>query len=253
MTAFRTAGPNCRDLAPPKGIGTMTRPPVTPIVRTELHHEVLRRLSSMILRGELPPGSRLNERRCCEQLQVSRTPLRQAVKVLAFDGLVELLPNRGAWIAPLSVAETAGTFEVLALLERRAARHAAKRLSDAAIQELYRMHEAMLAYSREHDSENQLQVDLRIHRTIVEAAGNPVLANVHEGLAKKVERARYLASMPADRVRRSMEEHEAIIQAIGARDSPGLAAALYVHCVNTSEAVVGAVRRYLDTLDGKPG
>jgi DNA-binding GntR family transcriptional regulator len=80
-----------------------------------------------------------------------------------------------------------------------------------------------------------------------------VLANVHEGLAKKVERARYLASMPADRVRRSMEEHEAIIQAIGARDSPGLAAALYVHCVNTSEAVVGAVRRYLDTLDGKPG
>jgi len=223
-----------------------------PILRTQLHDEVLRRLGSMILRGDMPPGSRINERSLCDQLQVSRTPLREAVKVLAADGLVELLPNRGARIAPLSVTEVAENFEVLALLERHASEWATKRLSDTAIQELYRLHHAMLEYSRVGDSENQLQMDLRIHRLIVDAAGNRVLTSIHHGLARKVERARYLASIAPDRVRRSMEEHEAILEAILGRDPKHVADTLYTHCLNTREAVVTAVVRYLESCAPTP-
>ena len=228
----------------------MSGPPASlPILRTQLHNEVLRRLSSMILRGDMPPGSRVNERSLCEQLQVSRTPLREAVKVLAADGLIELIPNRGARIAPLSVTDVAENFEVLALLERHASEWATKRLNDAAVQELYRLHHAMLAYSRAGESESQLQMDLRIHRLIVDAAGNHVLASIHHGLARKVERARYLASIAPERVRRSMEEHEAILEAILARDPKRVADALFAHCLNTREAVVAAVRRYLESCE----
>jgi len=218
---------------------------VPPILRTKLHDEVLRSLRSLILRGELAPGSRVHERNLCEQLEISRTPLREALKVLASNGLVELLPNRGARIAPLSASDVAENLEVLALLERWAGMQAARLLSDAALQELHRLHCAMLAYSHAHDAENQLRVDLRIHRMIVEAAGNKSLATVHEGLASKVERARYLASIAPERVRQSMAEHEAIIRVLLVRDAAGVAETFYAHCQNTKDAVVEAVHSYL--------
>jgi DNA-binding GntR family transcriptional regulator len=212
-----------------------------PIARIPLHDEVVRKLSGMILRGDLAPGSRVPERLLCEQLAISRTPLREALKVLASSGLVELRPARGAWIAPLRATEVAETFEVLALLERRAGALAAPRLDDAAVRALERLHEAMIAHGRGPDSEAMLRLDLRIHRGIVEAAGNRTLVQVHEGLAIKVERARYLAAISPERVRHSMQEHEVILAAIQARDPDGMAEALHMHCLRTSEAVVAAV------------
>src|SRR5438270_3567662 len=103
------------------------------IPRTALHGEVLRKLSSLILRGELAPGSRVQEKALCERLQISRTPLREALKVLASSGLVELKLNRGAWIAPLRAVEVAEAFDVLAILERRAAELAGTRLTASAV------------------------------------------------------------------------------------------------------------------------
>jgi DNA-binding GntR family transcriptional regulator len=221
------------------------QPMVTPIGRTQLHDEVIGRLRSMILRCLISPGERINERILCEQLQISRTPLREALKVLAADGLVELLPNRGARIAPLSPTEVADSFEVLAILEKHAGELATGRLSESTIQDLYRLHQAMLAYSREGESESQLRVDLQIHRIIVAGAGNMALSSVHEGLARKVERARYLATIAPARVRQSAKEHEAILEAIMARDRAHAAGAFYIHCLKTRDAVVDALHRYL--------
>jgi DNA-binding GntR family transcriptional regulator len=212
-----------------------------PIQRIPLHDEVLRKLGGLILRGELAPGSRVPERALCEQLGISRTPLREALKVLASSGLVELRPSRGAWIAPLRADEVAESFEVLSLLERRAGELAASRLDDAAVRNLSRLHETMVGYSRVPDGEAMLRVDLQIHRTIVDAAGNHTLATVHESMAIKVERARYLASISPERVRISMQEHEVILAAILARDGARIADALYTHCLKTRDAVVAAV------------
>jgi DNA-binding GntR family transcriptional regulator len=211
------------------------------IRRTQLHDEVLRTLGGRILRGELVPGSRVDERMLCEQLGISRTPLREALKVLASRGLVELRPNRGAWVALLRAGEVADAFEVLALLERRAGELAGGRLDDATVRALTRLHRRLLGYSRLPDGEALLRTDLEFHRTIVEAAGNRTLVAVHDTLAIKVERARYLAAISPERVRASMQEHEQIQEAILARDPARIAEALYAHCLKTRDAVVAAV------------
>jgi DNA-binding GntR family transcriptional regulator len=217
------------------------------IPRTALHGEVLRKLSSLILRGELAPRSRVQEKALCERLQISRTPLREALKVLASSGLVELKPNRGAWIAPLRAVEVAETFDVLAILERRAAELAATRLATSAIRAIGRLHETMLGCGALAESEKRLRIDLQIHRTIVEAAGNATLATVHSALAIKVERARYLAAITPERVRQSMDEHAVILEAVRARDPARLAEALHAHCMHTRDAVVAAVSaRFVD-------
>jgi DNA-binding FadR family transcriptional regulator len=135
----------------------------------------------------------------------------------------------------------AETFDVLSIVERRAGELAATRLSAAEIRGIGRLHETMLGYGPVAHSENRLHVDLQIHRMIVEAAGNGTLAAIHAALAIKVERARYLAAISPERVRRSMEEHAVILEAVRARDSARLAEALYSHCLDTRDAVVAAV------------
>jgi DNA-binding GntR family transcriptional regulator len=214
---------------------------VEPIQRIQLHDEALKKLSGQILRGELEPGSRVQERELCEQLGISRTPLREALKVLAARGLVELRPNRGALIAPLRAVDVDEAFDVLSLLERRAGELATPRLDDAAIQHLAGLHAAMIELSRGPDSEAMLRLDLQIHRMIVEATGNRTLMTVHEGLTIKVERARYLAATSLERVRSSMQEHEIIMAAVTTRDPIAVSRALYAHCVKTRAATVAAV------------
>jgi DNA-binding GntR family transcriptional regulator len=225
---------------------------VSPIPRTRLHDAVLKSLRDMILRGDLAPGTRVPERALCEQLQISRTPLREALKVLASSGLVDLQPNRGAWIAPLRAAEVEETFEVLSLLERRAGEMAVPHLDDRAIAGLRRLQETLVGHLRAGGGERLLHVDLAIHRTIVEAAGNRTLSGIHEELAIKVERARYLVTTSLERIRQSTEEHEAILAAVVARDPQRVADALYTHCLNTRDAVVAAVRARFPEDERRP-
>jgi DNA-binding GntR family transcriptional regulator len=212
------------------------------IQRTHLHDEVLSKLRVMILRGDMAPGERVQERALCEQLGISRTPLREALKVLAASGLVELWPSRGARIAPLRADEVAETFNVVAILEREAGGLAAVRLDAARIDQLRCLHETMLAHASGHDAESLLRMDLQIHRTLVEVAGNRMLAAVHEGLAIRVERARFIVSTDPERLRQSMQEHELIMAAILARDPGRVADALYDHCLRTRDAIVAAIR-----------
>lgn len=212
------------------------------IQRTHLHDEVLAKLRAMILRGDMAPGERVQERALCEQFGISRTPLREALKVLAASGLVELWPRRGARIAPLRADEVAETFDVIAILEREAGGVAATLLDDAGVDELCRLHRTMLGHARAQEFEKLLQVDLQIHRTLVEVGGNRMLATVHEGLAIRVERARFIVSTDPERLQHSMEEHEVIMQALLARDPARVAEALHHHCLNTRDAIVAAIR-----------
>jgi len=211
------------------------------IPRTPLHDELLRNLRSMILRGTLPPGSRIGERALCERFGVSRTPLREAFKVLAASGLVELLPNRGAWVAPLRGVDVANCFQVVALLEVGAAELAGARLTDGVIAELRRQHNTMVLHLRLGDVEQAVKLDLEMHRTLVEAAGNSQLACTHAELALQVERARYLASLSDERMRQSVGEHEAILAAAQTRDPSALADTIRHHCAMTGIALVRAV------------
>jgi DNA-binding GntR family transcriptional regulator len=122
---------------------------INPSPRTALHEQVALRLREMLVESRIAPGAKLNERELSEVLNVSRTPLREAIKMLAAEGLVELLPNRGAIAVELSPADVLNTFEVMAGLEAQSGELAAERITDAEMAEIQAMHYEMLAaYTR---------------------------------------------------------------------------------------------------------
>src|SRR5579859_6019449 len=111
-----------------------------------LHDEILSRLRDHIVEGNIPDGGRVPERQLCEMLGISRTPLREALKVLAAEGLIELLPNRGARVRQLSERDLAELFDVMGGLEALAGRLACETISDAEIAEIERLHYEMYGF-----------------------------------------------------------------------------------------------------------
>ena len=152
---------------------------VIPIARSGLHHQVAARLREMLVEGRIAPGAKLNERELSEVLEVSRTPLREAIKMLAAEGLVELLPNRGAVAVSLTEQDILDTFEVMAGLEAQSGELAAQRITPQELAEIQAMHfEMMAAYTRR-DLSTYYALNSRIHAAISAAAKNPVLAQVY--------------------------------------------------------------------------
>ena len=152
-----------------------------------------------------------------------------------------LLPNRGAWVAPLRVDEIDEAFEVITVLERRAAELVGGRLGDLLVADVEHLHRALVTYASVHDLEGLVQADLRIHRKIVEATGNRTLAAIHADQALKVERARYLAASSDQRLQELLAEHASILDAVVARDAMRLSKALHDHCLNTKIALIKAI------------
>src|SRR3954471_22106510 len=113
---------------------------IIPIPRTNLHEQAANRLRQMLVEGRIAPGAKLNERELSEVLNVSRTPLREAIKMLAAEGLVELLPNRGAIAVSLTEADVRDTFEVMGGLEGMSGALAAERITEAELAEIKAMH-----------------------------------------------------------------------------------------------------------------
>jgi DNA-binding GntR family transcriptional regulator len=215
---------------------------VTPILRRPLHEDVVEQLRALIVQGELAPGARLNERVLCEQLAISRTPLREALKLLATEGLVELLPNRGAIVASLDADRLADTLGVMGALEALAGELVCARASDAKIAEIRALHFEMLAMHARGDLAGYFRYNQLIHQRIVEASGNPVLANTYRQLNTNVRRARYIANLSQERWDAAVREHEAILQALASRDAPRLKALLAQHLAQKLAAVLGALK-----------
>src|SRR6218665_4182542 len=147
-----------------------------------LHDQVAARLRTLLVEGRIAPGAKLNERELCEQLHVSRTPLREAIKLLSVEGLVDLLPNRGAIAVKLTEADVMHSFEVLAALEGLSGELAAQRISDAGINELRAPHSEMMACHARRDLSGYYRLNALIHTAINEAARNPVLASTYRAI-----------------------------------------------------------------------
>jgi DNA-binding GntR family transcriptional regulator len=202
------------------------------IRRGGLHGELTDRLRDLVTEGELSPGSRLNERVLSERLAVSRTPLREAMKVLAAEGLVELLPNRGAIVAPLSLAELDQTVEVMAALERLAGRLAPDRLNADRLAEIKALHYEMRAHHARGELPGYFRCNQAIHLAIMAGTGNSVLERQYTQLNARVRRYRYIANLSQERWDQSVEEHETIMKHLVARDRVALADTLARHLEN---------------------
>jgi DNA-binding GntR family transcriptional regulator len=200
-----------------------------PIAWRSLHEAVTARLRDLIVEGELPEGSRIVERELCDQLGVSRTPLREAFKVLAVEGLVEILPNRGAVVSRLGPREARDMLAVIARLEAFAAELACAHATDEEIAELVALHQRMVDCYRQRERLEHFHLNQEIHVRIVRLSRNEALRSAHASLHARMKRIRFRGNDIPRNWADSINDHEELIQAIVKRDGPKASAVLQRH------------------------
>ncbi|MBB3903808.1 GntR family transcriptional regulator [Methylobacterium brachythecii] len=203
-----------------------------------LHGEVLERLRDFIVEGNLSPGARVPERLLCERFGISRTPLREALKVLAFEGLIDLLPNRGARVRRIGERELTELFDVMGGLEALAGRLACEKISEEAFAALERLHHEMYGHYLRRDLHGYFACNQAIHDAIVAAADNEPLRTTYANFAGRLRRTRYAANLDDDRDRWSeaMREHEEMLDALRRRAGSEMSDILFRHLRNKHRA-----------------
>jgi DNA-binding GntR family transcriptional regulator len=199
------------------------------------------RLRELIIEGELAPGTRLNERALCERLGISRTPLREAFRLLAADGLVELSPNRGATVVSLSRADIRESFEVMSALEALSGELACRHITAAEVAEIKALTFEMLACHAREDLPAYYRFNRMIHDRLNAAARNAVLTRTYHSLNLRIQNLRFRSNFDRDKWSRAAREHAEMVDALEARDGPRLAAILRTHLHQKGEAVLDAV------------
>ncbi|NKB59991.1 MAG: FCD domain-containing protein [Alphaproteobacteria bacterium] len=214
---------------------------IAPIERQSLHDTVTERIRDMIVEGTYQPGSRLPERVLCETLGISRTPLREALKVLASEGLLEIAPNRGARVAGLTAEDVDELFPVMGALEALSGELACARITETELAEIRALHYQMVLHHTRGERPPYFEINQQIHEKILEAARNPTLAVAYNNLSGRIRRARYTANISATRWAQAVSEHEEMLEALAERDGPRLAGILKRHLHNKCETVKAAL------------
>ncbi len=216
----------------------MTRIPTTEgIQRRYLHDAVADRLRALILSGELEPKARVNELELCERFGTSRTPLREAIKILSSEGLVELLPNRGARVATLNAIEIDDMVQVVAGLEAIAAELACQRATQAEIDDISRQTDGMFASWKQEDEAGYLTTNRDIHEAIMRASRNGALQAIYISLSSRIQRMRYTAHKTPEQWKRAMDEHILMVRHLRARDGAQLAQVMKDHIRGKAEVI----------------
>ncbi|MDO9277246.1 MAG: GntR family transcriptional regulator [Polaromonas sp.] len=228
--------------------------PLNPTPRSALHEQVALRLREMLVESRIAPGAKLNERELSEVLNVSRTPLREAIKMLAAEGLVELLPNRGAIAVELSEADVLNTFEVMAGLEAQSGELAAERITDAELVEIQAMHYEMLAAYTRRDLPAYYRLNSAIHAAINAAAKNPVLSATYRQVNARLQALRFRSNQDGDKWGAAMKEHEQMIDALTQRNPAAMRAVLLSHLNHKRDVVMAQLvqqRKILEAGEGE--
>jgi DNA-binding GntR family transcriptional regulator len=195
-----------------------------------------------LLEGHIAPGERIAETVLCRELEISRTPLREALKVLASEGLVRLLPHRGAMATEVTPEQTRNLFQVLATLEHLVGTLAAEQVTPSSLLAVEALHTKMLGFHERRRRADYFRLNLQIHVTLAEITRNDELCKTYFSLTQKAMRARYLANMSDGRWNESISEHEDIMAALRQKDGAALATVLVEHAERTGAAVVAALQ-----------
>jgi DNA-binding GntR family transcriptional regulator len=196
------------------------------------------RLRQLIIEGELAPGTRLNERALCDRLGASRTPLREAFRLLAAEHLVELQPNRGAQVVSLSDDDIRESFEVMGALEALAGELACRNGVAEEVAEVKALTFEMLACHARRDLPAYYRMNRLIHQRINRAARNALLTQVYSNLNQRIENLRFRSNFDQHKWDKAAREHADMVEALEARDGPRLAAILRRHMEEKCQAVL---------------
>lgn len=214
---------------------------VQPIARRTLHDEVATRVRDMIIEGRLAPGQRVNEVALGQVLGVSRTPLREAIKTLASEGLVEIVPARGAVVRTLTLKDLADSLAVLKALEQAAARQVCAEAPGEALAELAALHAAMMERYAARDRLAYFKLNQEIHSAIARLSGNAVLATLHTQLQSRMRRIRFIGHEGPEKWAAAVAEHEQMAAAFARRDAAAAAEVIGRH-------LDAAIERVRDSL-----
>jgi len=203
-----------------------------------VHRQLLDGVRELIVSGAFEFGSKVPEAMLCERFGVSRTPLREVLKVLAAEGHVDLLPNRGAQIKAASASEVRGLFDVTGALESLAGEQCCARASPEQVALIESLHERMLREWKRRDLPAYYASNRGIHEAIVAATGNPVLQELYAQVNSRIRRVRFASPMTEDIWNRAVAEHEGMLNAIQRRDGVALANILKTHLLHKAEAIL---------------
>lgn len=208
-----------------------------------LHGQIVGKLRALLLSGQLPSGSRIPEADLCRRFAVSRTPLREALKVLAAEGFIELRPNRGSIVAPINPIEIGHVFELKGGIERQIGLLAALRATADDRANLERVHATLGAAETHRDPATYTALNQEFHHSLASATKNPLLLNTYDNLQKRILRLRFAVNENPARLDASFAEHEGIMVAFRASARLDLAERLEQHNRVTGEAVLRALAR----------
>jgi DNA-binding GntR family transcriptional regulator len=215
--------------------------PRGPIARPTLHDAIVARVRDMVIEGELAPGTRLHEGNLGKMLGVSRTPLREALKFLVSEGLLELSPGRGAVVRQFTAKDVHDSLIVLGSLEGLAGRLACANATDAEIREVQQLHDRMMDMYEKRDRLPYFKLNQAIHSAILRLTKNEALVSVHGVLQARLKRIRYIGNEGPEKWAGAVADHEEIIMALAARDPERLSTILTAHMEKTWERVRNAV------------
>jgi DNA-binding GntR family transcriptional regulator len=199
------------------------------INRRYLHDEVAERMRELIQTGELEPKARINESELTERFGISRTPLREAIKILATEGLLELLPNRGARVASISESEIEEMIEVIAGLEATSCDIACRTITPDEVAEIEAKHAGMITAWKARDETEYFRLNREIHEAIMSASRNATLQSIYAGLSGRTQRSRYRAHQTDEQWSQAVDDHEGLMESLRARDSEELSRRMREH------------------------
>jgi DNA-binding GntR family transcriptional regulator len=214
------------------------------VPRTALYEWVVNRIRDKIYTYELSPGDWIDEQRLAEELGISRTPVREGLKLLAAEGLVTVKPRRGSYVTKLTDDDIDQIFVLMARLEGWCAMEAATHLDDAALIELERLHEALEVHAAAHDAGRYHETNVEFHAAIQQLSGNRWLANVVAELRIVMRLARVQTLRFPGRFATSIAEHRDLMAALRARNPDRAEASMRRHLLNQLDV--------LHALAGRP-
>lgn len=206
--------------------------------RRTLPNTVAAQLREMIIEGVLPPGIRLNERALCDRLQVSRTPLREAFRLLSADGLITMQPNRGAQVVALSRDDVVESFEVMGALEALSGQLACERITPEEVTEIRALTFEMQASHSRRDLPAYYQINRQIHDRINAASHNALLTRVYKRINLRLQNLRFRSNLVPEKWDKAMREHLEMVEALEARDADRLSAIMLEHVRHKLAAVL---------------
>lgn len=203
------------------------------IERQPLHELVVGRVRDMIIEGRLAPGEQVNESRLCQDLGVSRTPMREAIRTLVGEGLIVLRPGRSTIVRAFTPEEVQDMLNVIGEIEAMAARRACRNASETDIQAIRAVHDRMMAHYKASERLPYYKLNQQIHSMIVAASGSATLAEMHGLLQGRMKRIRFIGHNAPENWKGAVGEHEEMIAALERRDGDALTDVLKRHMDQT--------------------